>query len=430
MPGGVRAQEFGGLPMADAGKAAGCGLRAAALRTVILFAFLASIFVARDADAQIGSGRYAAFVQDANTGEVLLAINADEPRYPASLTKMMTLYLTFEALERGTITPNTRIRVSARAAQMQPSKLGLRAGSTIQVRDAILALVTRSANDVAVALGEHLSGSTEAAFGRMMTRKARALGMSSTTFRNASGLPDPAQVTTARDMAVLSRRLLQDFPNRYAYFSATDFRWNGNRVRSHNRLLTDYDGADGIKTGYIRASGFNIAASAMRDGRRLVAVVFGGASGAERDAHVMALLDRGFDDIRRNAPTDMMVAGRGSGLRVVGSANAAPVAPAVRSAIARPSATPTPSALPAPQPRARTGQSGWAVQVGAFSARESAQAAARRAAARGGKAQVERVQVNGRWLWRARVTGLSAADARKTCSATRGACMVLSPTAQ
>jgi D-alanyl-D-alanine carboxypeptidase len=384
--------------------------------------------IASPVSAQIGSERYAAFMQDADTGEVMLAIDADEARYPASLTKMMTLYLAFEALQSGKISENSRIRVSRHAANMEPSKLGLRAGSTIRVRNAIMALVTKSANDAAAALGEHLAGGSEAAFGRMMTRKARALGMSRTTFRNASGLPHPAQVTTARDMATLSRRLIQHFPQRYAYFSAASFDWRGRNMPNHNRLLADYDGADGIKTGYIRASGFNLAASAKRNGRRLVAVVFGGSSGRERDAHVMALLDRGFGEMERDAPSDLLMARRSGGLRLVGNAMAAPIAPTLR----RPAARPVAMAAPRPAPRARASASrgDWAVQVGAFDARASAQAAARRAAARGGQVRVERVRAGGKRLWRARVTGLSATHARSTCRATRGPCMVLSPSRQ
>ncbi|MFH5923086.1 D-alanyl-D-alanine carboxypeptidase family protein [Roseomonas xinghualingensis] len=414
--------------MLDASTAAAARVRRIMLYATGLAAFLMiPVLGAKTANAQIGSGRYSAFVQEAESGEVLLAINADEPRYPASLTKMMTLYLAFEALERGRITENTPIRVSRHAAGMEPSKLGLRAGSTIRVRNAIMALITKSANDAAAALGEHLAGGSEAAFGRMMTRKARAIGMSDTTFRNASGLPHPAQVTTARDMAVLSRRLIRDFPERYAYFSAASFDWRGRHMPNHNRLLANYDGADGIKTGYIRASGFNLAASAMRDGRRLVAVVFGGSTGRERDAHVMALLDRGFAQMEGRPSTEMMMARRGTGLRLVGSAMAAPIAPIVRN----PSTRRTAMATPAPRRAARASRpaagGSWLVQVGAFAERADAQAAARRAAARGGKVQVERVGSGRKQLWRARVTGLSANAARSTCRRTRGPCMVIAP---
>jgi D-alanyl-D-alanine carboxypeptidase len=393
------------------GVSSGARWRAIRKSLAILAALLAPILIPRHAAAQHDDSRYAAFLQDADTGRVLLAVNADEPRYPASLTKMMTLYLAFEAMQRGRLKAGARIRVSRHAASMEPSRLGLRAGSTIRARDAIMALVTKSANDAAVALAEYLAGDSEAAFARMMTRKARALGMTRTTFRNASGLPHPAQVTTARDMAVLSRALIRKFPERYAYFSAAAFEWRGRRIPNHNRLLSDYDGADGIKTGYIRASGFNLAASAMRDGRRLIAVVFGGTTGAERDQQVMALLDRGFAEIGHGAPEGTVLARRSLG--IVSSASAATIASPARSVSrARPSAA---------------GRGRWAVQVGAYSKRTSAQAAARRAAARGGQVAVERVRSRGGHLWRARVLGLSSAEARRVCRATRGPCLVMAP---
>ncbi|MBP0495844.1 D-alanyl-D-alanine carboxypeptidase family protein [Pararoseomonas indoligenes] len=406
-------------------RATRCRLALAALLAVSL---LAPAALALPSRAEPGDRRYAAFVQDAGTGEVLFAVDADAPRYPASLTKMMTLYLAFEALGRGKMTESTRIRVSRHAASRPPSKLGLRAGSTISVGEAMMALVTKSANDAAAALGEHLGGS-EAGFARMMTRKARALGMGRTTFRNASGLPDRGQVTTARDIAVLSRRLIRDFPERYAYFSASGFDWRGRYIGNHNRLLTAYDGADGIKTGYIDASGFNLAASAVRDGRRLVAVVFGGASGAARDAHVMALLDQGFDQI---APPQggTMMASRG-GLRFVGTAQAAAIAPALRPlprvAAPRPVVR---AAVPRPRPpaaRKAPVPGRWAVQVGAYADRGPAQAAARRAAAGGGTVDLRRVRVRSGWLWRARVTGLSQDRARRACRTARGPCIAVAP---
>ncbi|KAA2211904.1 D-alanyl-D-alanine carboxypeptidase family protein [Teichococcus oryzae] len=391
--------------------------RAAGLRAglVALVAGLALAVPAREAAAQIGGSRYAAMVVDANSGEEILAINADEPRYPASLTKMMTLYLAFEAMERGRLSPTTRIRVSRHAAGQEPSKLGLRAGSTITVRDAVLALITKSANDAAAALGERLGGN-EVQFGRLMTRKARQLGMRDTSFRNASGLPDANQVTTARDMAILSRALYRDFPQRYAYFKVRQFTWNGQTIQGHNRVLDEYDGADGLKTGYIRASGFNLAASAERNGRRIIAVVFGGATSRERDDHVMALLDRGFS-ARPGRGSDMMMASAAP--RLVGTANAAAVAaPALRPA--RAAARPVVKAPP-PKPGR------WGVQVGAFSARQDATRAAAAAARSLGTARVERVKVKGNWFYRAQVTGLSAASARQLCDARRGPCMVLQP---
>lgn len=237
--------------------------------------------------------RYAAIVVDVESGEVLHAANADDTRYPASLTKMMTLYLLFEQLERGDLRLDSTLPVSKYAASKQASKLYVKAGSTLPVETAIQALVIRSANDVAVVVAEALGGS-ETGFARMMTDKARQLGMSRTTFRNPNGLPDAGQTTTARDMATLSIRLMKDFPEYYPYFSQTRFTWKGKTITGHNRLLDNYPGADGMKTGFIRASGFNVATSAVRNGRRLVSVVMGGFTAASRDAHMTDLLDRGF----------------------------------------------------------------------------------------------------------------------------------------
>lgn len=237
-------------------------------------------------------------VVDHGTGAVLDARSADEQAYPASLTKMMTLYLTFRALDAGQVTLRSRLRVSARAAGMPPTKLGLRSGSTITVEDAILGLVTKSANDAAVVLAEALGGS-ESRFAVLMTRTARQLGMKRTVFRNASGLPDSRQRSTARDLARLATRLIEDHPRYYRYFSRPSFAYAGRTHPNHNRLMQSYPGMDGLKTGYTRSSGFNLAASAKRDGRRLVAVVLGGDSARERDAKMAALLDQGFESLRR-----------------------------------------------------------------------------------------------------------------------------------
>ncbi len=237
--------------------------------------------------------RYASIVIDVESGRILHADHADASRYPASLTKMMTLYLLFEALEDETLTLEDTFPVSKHAAAQPASKLWVKPGSRLSVEEAILALIVRSANDVAVVVAEGLAGS-EPAFAEQMTDKAWALGMSATTFRNASGLPDDAQITTARDMATLSMRLMQDFPQYYGYFSRTHFVYRGKTHTGHNRLLDNYAGADGLKTGYIRASGFNVATSAVRNDRRIVSVVMGGASAKSRDAHMAELLDSGF----------------------------------------------------------------------------------------------------------------------------------------
>lgn len=237
--------------------------------------------------------KYASIVVDAETGKVLRARNANKVLHPASLTKIMTLYMAFDALSRGQLKLTDRVPISRRANGMEPSKLDLPVGSSIKVEDAIYSLVTKSANDVAVALGEKIAGS-EWAFANRMTAKARDLGMSNTVFKNASGLPNRKQVSTARDMAILARALIYNHPQYYHYFSTKNFSYRGKNYRSHNRLMTTYKGMDGIKTGYIHASGFNLVASAVRDNRRLVAVVFGGRTSKTRNAHMAEIMDEGF----------------------------------------------------------------------------------------------------------------------------------------
>lgn len=246
--------------------------------------------------------KYASIVVDAETGEVLHAKNSNTRNHPASLVKMMTLYMVFDALEKRELKLNQGLRVSRRAAGMPPSKLGLRRGQTIRVKDAILALVTKSANDVAVVVAEAIGG-TESQFAQKMTKKARRLGLKRTTFRNASGLPNRRQLSTARDMATLARALIRDFPQYYDYFGTKTFKYRGRTYRNHNRLLRSYRGADGIKTGYIRASGYNLVASGVRNGRRVIAVVFGGRTPRSRNRHTANLLDRGFKRLSTIART-------------------------------------------------------------------------------------------------------------------------------
>ncbi|KQW25472.1 hypothetical protein ASE36_21300 [Rhizobium sp. Root274] len=261
--------------------------------------------------------KYAGIVIDAKTGRTLYADQADAPRFPASLTKMMTLYLTFDALQRGQISKRTRMPVSRNAAAEVPTKLGLRAGQSITVEQAILGLVTRSANDAATVLGEFLEGS-EAAFAAKMTSTARSLGMKSTTFNNAHGLPNSRQRTTASDMARLGMALRDHFPEYYDYFRTRSFTYNGRTYGNHNRLLGKVKGVDGIKTGFIRASGFNLVTSLESEGRSIVAVVMGGRSGRSRNAHMMDLIDRflkkastGPDQFEISKPgSDLLVAGR------------------------------------------------------------------------------------------------------------------------
>ncbi|MBF0098941.1 MAG: D-alanyl-D-alanine carboxypeptidase [Magnetococcales bacterium] len=239
------------------------------------------------------SANYADLIIEARTGRILHSTDPDELRHPASLTKMMTLYLAFQALKTGQLHLNQMLTVSHNAASQEPSKLGLRPGQQIRVEDALLGLVTKSANDATVVVAEALGGSEEQ-FARIMTNRARALGMKSTVFRNPSGLPNAEQVTTARDMAILGYALIYHHPQFYPYFSREGFTYAGIRHNNHNHLMSRYRGMDGIKTGYIRASGFNLVASTVREQTRLIGVVFGGRSAVSRDNKMASLLDQAF----------------------------------------------------------------------------------------------------------------------------------------
>jgi D-alanyl-D-alanine carboxypeptidase len=271
--------------------------------------FIVLLFAALIAGAGFAQAREkdAALVMDASSGKVLYGRNANELRYPASLTKMMTLYVLFEAIEKGETELYARMNVSPEAASQKPTRLGLRPGDILTVEDGIKALVIRSANDASVAIAEHLSGS-EDRFAVRMTQKARQLGMNNTTFRNASGLPDLQQQSTAMDMATLSRRLQTDFPRFYPYFAQRNFTWNGRFYRGHNRLLGNFDGADGLKTGYTRLSGYNLATSATRRGTRLIGVVLGGSSGYSRDVQMAEMLETQFGKLGLGRPASIIVA--------------------------------------------------------------------------------------------------------------------------
>ncbi|WP_052945259.1 D-alanyl-D-alanine carboxypeptidase family protein, partial [Acidisphaera rubrifaciens] len=317
------------------------GWRPAALcLATFLAAAVLSLVAPGVARAQVGSDRYASIVINAATGNVLSSVNADEPRYPASLTKLMTLYLVFEALRDHRISLNDPVPVSEHAAMMSPSKLGLTPATHITVEEAILGLVTKSANDAAAALGEMLGGD-EDRFGAMMTLRARALGMTHTVFRNASGLPDPEQVSTARDLAILARHIVTDFPNFYGYFSTPNFMWHRRLIPNHDHMLETYPGADGMKTGYTQLAGHNLVTSAERSGVRLIGVVLGAGSNVERDRQMAWLLDQGFEQmdvpvlVRHQAP-----APRGGGL--IAAAQASTLEPAVRPAMAASRRMPVP----------------------------------------------------------------------------------------
>jgi D-alanyl-D-alanine carboxypeptidase len=265
----------------------------------------------RHANLEDYSPPFASIVVDGNSGAVLQAASADALRHPASLTKVMTLYLLFERLESGRLKLDSTLRVSEHAADQAPTKLGLKPGQTISVEDAIKGIVTKSANDAAVAVAENLGGD-EDGFATLMTQKAHALGMAHTTYVNASGLPDDDQVTTARDQAILGRAIQERFPHYYRYFSTESFVYHGEAMRNHNHLLGAVEGVDGIKTGFTRASGFNLLTSLHRDGRYLVAVVMGGPSASERDERMRELIRAHFKEaaLRRSAPMIAEVAER------------------------------------------------------------------------------------------------------------------------
>ena len=267
--------------------------RSQRLAKAIAAAGAAVIAMATMIPSAIADPKAASMVVDANSGTVLHNRSGDEKVYPASLTKMMTIYMAFELIELGRLSYDSKIKMTQEGADAAPSKLDLEPGEELTVLSAIKALVTKSANDVAIALAMHIGG-TEANFARLMTSKARELGMTNTTFRNASGLPDPEQTTTARDMITLGLRLQDDFPRHYRLFSTRSFSYGGKNYRNHNSLLARYSGTDGIKTGYTRASGFNLVTSVRRDGKHLVAAVFGGDSARERNAKMQSLLNAAF----------------------------------------------------------------------------------------------------------------------------------------
>jgi D-alanyl-D-alanine carboxypeptidase len=406
--------------------------------------------------AQSSDTKYAAIVVDAASGEVLFQRFADQRRYPASITKVMTLYLVFEALESGKVKLNDTLVISPRAAAAPPSKLGLAAGQTISLDDAMRATAVRSANDMAIALAEHVARS-EGDFTNRMTAKARELGMQNTRFTTANGLPDSRQTTTASDLAILSRAVMRDYPQYYRYLGLHDWHFNGRDYRNTNGLLNTSKGYDGIKTGFTNASGYNLAASSVRDGKRLITIVMGGRSTASRNAHVAELMDTGFEIERRRQngePIQMAQAffeQRGFGI----STEPAPVAYASADNAGQPytasasfvsgnppadlptEVTPAPSArataAPTPSRRAASTPSGrWAVQVGAFrdegTARDWLKDVSRRFRSEFRNANQDVQTANG-W-YRSRFTGLTetaAEGACKTLSERRVTCMVVRP---
>jgi D-alanyl-D-alanine carboxypeptidase len=378
------------------------------------------------------AGPYSAIVVDADNGRVLHAQEPDAPRYPASLTKMMTLYMAFDALKDGRLKMDQRLTVSKHAAA-QPYGINLRAGQTITVRDAILASITKSANNASTVLGEAIGG-TEKQFAALMTRRAQQLGMHNTVFQNASGLPNTKQKSTARDMATLGIALIKNHKTYYTYFSTAEFEWQNATIRNHNHMLARYEGADGIKTGFIAASGFNLVASAKRDGRRIVAVVYGGTSVQSRDNRMIQLLDIGFEKLEngedRNAPLLMVDAPkRDQGIGLISNAEAAVATPTAARAKQIKKAT------QAAAPRDASVSAGeWAVQLGAFKQAASAEKILDRARGKLPEAEplVDAIDAGKMTLYRARLTGLTQTSARQACEQLKRekmSCAVISPDA-
>lgn len=421
--------------------------------------------------------RYAAIVIEASTGYVLSAENADKRLYPASLTKMMTLYLTFEALTEGRITKNQRITASRRAAAQEPSSLGLVPGDDIRVEDAILSIATKSANDSAVALAEAIGGS-EDRFARAMTAKARKLGMNNTRFVNASGLFNASQFSTARDMATLSQALVRDYPKHYRYFSTNTFTYKDNTYMNHNKLMSSYEGMDGLKTGYVYASGYNLAASAVRNGTRLIGVVFGGRTARSRNDTMAKLLNKSFERISDVRVASLAKKGQAGQLPVrrpatiqsmtevasIDAPNAYPDTGASLSGhdlpvidqgdtdivddnravrITRgnppvgfqlPILTPATALAETPQEQpqpATDKEGGWAIQIGAFASRDASLKATEAAKStlqgklRDAVSVAAPLMTNRGMIYRARLSGIARNAATEACRILRGSCLIL-----
>ncbi len=404
-------------------------------------------------------GRDAYIILDATSGRELSSDQPDQLRHPASLTKLMTIYLTFSALDSGRLSLGDALPVSINALNAPPTKMGLPPGGTVSVRDAIMALVTRSANDAAIVLAEAMGGD-EAGFAQMMTNKARQLGMSSTVYRNASGLPNREQVTTSRDLARLAFALMRDFPHYYPVFSVQSWPYRGRILENHNRMLTTYEGADGLKTGYTNASGFNLVMSAVRDNRRLIGVVMGGDSAGQRDRLMAMLMDQGFataaamrlspwTNIRKPPSARYTATNFDPSLILPEStprlatpnpqqplagftAAAPPPAPAdqrvagpsvpAQGSVTQVSATTGPSTGSSASSSTGPSIGSWVIQVGSFADSQAAQLALGRASSvlsdnqrMTSSATIDEVQMANKTFHRARLTNLSQADAVDGC---------------
>ena len=365
--------------------------------------------------ASYAEAKYASFIINENTKRIYHNTNADTRNYPASLTKIMTLYMIFDALKNKKISMNTKLKVSKRASRQPPSKLNLSAGSNITVKNAILALITKSANDVATVVAENL-GKSERNFARLMTRKARKLGMTRTTFKNASGLPNRGQLSTARDMAVLGMAIRKNHPNFFKLFKTKSFVYKGVKYTNHNNLLSSYSGTDGIKTGYTNASGFNLVASVERNGQRIIGVVFGGKKARSRDKHMINLLNKYF---KTNPSKPLVRTAKPSEL------------PKVRPKIVIAEKNVKSFKIPSKTTKtlySENVQDDWFVQIGAFKNRLNAHKAARNArnivpeqlgnlpASLSKITKTNNATNNLEYLWRVRFIELAENQARSVCA--------------
>lgn len=361
---------------------------------------------------------------DAANGEVMYEMNADERRYPASLTKLMTLYITFNALENNHIKLTDKLKVSRTAAGRSPSKLGVRAGETITVKDAIMAVIVKSANDCATVLAEHFAP-TEADFAVLMTNTAHKLGMNHTTFKNASGLPNKQQKTSARDMAILAMAVYHHFPQYYKWFSAKSFQYKGRTIGGHNYILKTFAGADGMKTGYTAASGYNIITSAKRSGKRVIAVTMGHNSVGERDKKVSKMMDRGLVHMQKGDVDVATLTNEINGKGVI-KAKTTRVAAVQKKTPAktqnvRLAKAQNKTAVKATQIASAVSNGRYAVQVGSFSDYQRARnyaltvknKLAKKYAVRDIK--VEKVQAASKTVYRSKVIGLARNDANTIC---------------
>ena len=364
-------------------------------KSVCLLAGLAAAIAFAIPNAE---AKYASYVVDSKTGKVFHAVNENTRNYPASLTKLMTLYLLFEAVEKKKFSFSTRLNVSRKAANRPASRLGLKPGQSIRVKDAVMALIVKSANDVASVVAESLGGS-ERRFALRMTDKARKLGMTRTTFRNASGLPHRGQMSTAKDMATLTKAIINRFPQYYHLFSRKAFSFQGRTYRTHNQVLKSFPGAEGMKTGYIRASGFNLITTAKRDGKRIIGVVFGGNTSRSRNRHMKKLLTNAFNEI--NPP------------KLIAKVKTKP-----RKFRAKSQGKPKKHASSKVASKDRI----WGIQVGAFYSHRPAMKIARTISSKyakvlkGGSIKVTPLHKSrNRTLYRARIVDLGRRNAYRTC---------------